>query len=228
MSTSNKISRTQLKKAIGSSAHAEISRGTFEQNRDYCSKTESRIAGPWTLGEPPKKSKDGKKKTKTMEAVIALVRAGASDAELLEQHPGAAMQYLRNIRQVREIYMRKPRSWKTKVFWYWGTTGTGKSRLAWLMTRRKGWIAVDNKGQWFDTYCGEEDVIFDDLDRDDCPNRSLFLRLTDRYPMKVPVKGSYVEWSPRRIFITSNLAPDELYYNCPAVLRRITETFNLN
>lgn len=95
------------------------------------------------------------------------------------------------------------------------------------MTRRKAWIAVDNRGQWFDTYNGEEDVIFDDLDAEEKPPRSLFLRLTDRYPMKVAVKGSYVEWSPKRIFITSNARPEDLYYGDAAVLRRIDASFEL-
>jgi len=33
---------------------------------------------------------------------------------------------------------------------------------------------------------------------------NFMLQLMDRYPMQVPVKGGYVNWAPRFIYITSN------------------------
>ena len=53
----------------------------------------------------------------------------------------------------------------------------------------------------------------------------MFLRLTDRYPMRVPIKGGFVDWVPVRIWITANYGPDILYNRDPAVLRRIDEIY---
>lgn len=35
--------------------------------------------------------------------------------------------------------------------------------------------------------------------------------MTDRYPLKVPIKGDFVQWAPRKIWFTSNLPPHEWY-----------------
>ncbi len=87
---------------------------------------------------------------------------------------------------------------------------------------------MDNTAKWFDTYSNHPDVIFDDMDSEDKPSRAMFLRLFDRYSMTVPVKGGFVNWAPRRVFITSNIEPANLYNNDPAVLRRITQILFFN
>ena len=55
------------------------------------------------------------------------------------------------------------------------------------------------------------------------------LRLTDRYPMLVDIKGGAVQFTAKRIIITSNEVPDNWYPNVSclphrwnALLRRIT------
>jgi len=37
------------------------------------------------------------------------------------------------------------------------------------------------------------------------------LRITDRYPMSVPVKGGFVNWAAQRIYITTNIHPRAWY-----------------
>ncbi len=108
------------------------------------------------------------------------------------------------------------------TFVYWGHTGTGKTRLAHILTKRRAWVSPSNV--WFDGYEGQEDVIFDDFSSEDM-NRGMFLRLFDRYPMTVPVKGGFVNWTPKRAFITSNVEPANWYDNDPAILRRLDGIF---
>jgi hypothetical protein len=91
-------------------------------------------------------------------------------------------------------------------------------------------MSPDCTGQWFDGYDKHEDVIFDDMDVDTKLPRALFLKLFDRYPMKVPVKGGFRDWVPKRVFITSNDSPQLLYPSPlgevdPAVKRRLTAVF---
>jgi hypothetical protein len=64
--------------------------------------------------------------------------------------------------------------------------------------------------EWFDGYEGQKLVLFDDFDKGQISFR-LLLRLLDRYPMQVPIKGGFVEWCPRVIYITSNLGPARWY-----------------
>lgn len=82
---------------------------------------------------------------------------------------------------------------------------------------------------WFDGYEGQENVLFDDF-HGGVFKLPYLLKLLDRYPMRVPVKGGFVQWKPRRIFITSNIDPDLWFSNAnrehvAALNRRFTETF---
>ena len=55
--------------------------------------------------------------------------------------------------------------------------------------------------------------------------RSLFLQITDRYPMTVNIKGGSANWAPKQLFFTSNHDPNKWYTvddndQDPAVKRR--------
>lgn len=81
------------------------------------------------------------------------------------------------------------------------------------------------RGQWWDGYNGQPSVVIDDfygwIKYDE------LLKVCDRYPHKVEVKGGYVEFTSKYIFITSNQSVDGWYkfdnYNPAAIYRRITE-----
>lgn len=80
--------------------------------------------------------------------------------------------------------------------------------------------------QWFDGYNEQPIVIIDDY-RGEYPV-PMFLKLLDRYPMQVPIKGGFVNWSPKKIYITSNVEPRHWYNevdgrSLAAISRRFTE-----
>jgi len=57
---------------------------------------------------------------------------------------------------------------------------------------------------------------------------AFLLRLLDRYPMQLPVKGGFVVLQAVRIYITSNVAPPWGTVDTPeALLRRIRKTVEL-
>lgn len=103
-----------------------------------------------------------------------------------------------------------------EVHWYWGPTGTGKTKTAWDEALRKYskddiWISNSND-QWFDGYNGQRCAIIDDL-RSSSWRFDFLLRLLDRYPMQVAVKGGFRKWQPVEVFITAPGQPRELYRN---------------
>jgi predicted ATPase len=213
----------QLKQLLGHQVHLEGARGSPQQNVDYCSKEESKVKGPWRIGQEPLA-----RKRKQAEVAMEMIRKGHSELDIAETVPAVWLTYRRSLMEYRLLLQTTSRSWKTITTWYWGGTGTGKTKLAHILTKRKAWVAPDASGQWFDGYNNHESVIFDDLEVTDCPRRAMFLRLFDRYPMKVPIKGGFVEWAPRRAFITSNFRPENIYMHDPAILRRIDFIFEIN
>nr|WQA30148.1 MAG: rep protein [Cressdnaviricota sp.] len=63
---------------------------------------------------------------------------------------------------------------------------------------------------WFDGYTGQKRVIFDDFRPWWC-EFSWLLRLLDRYPIQVPVKGGFVNFIPEELIITTNKNPEESF-----------------
>lgn len=105
-------------------------------------------------------------------------------------------------------YYEPERTWKPEVYWLFGASGTGKTRAA-IEACEKPWISNDSL-KWFCGYDGQEDVILDDFRADDC-NFHFLLRILDRYPLRIPIKGGYRSWRPRRIFITTPKSITETY-----------------
>ena len=64
--------------------------------------------------------------------------------------------------------------------------------------------------RWFDGYDAHRFVIFDDF-RDSQCEFSFLLRLLDRYPLRVEIKGGTRQWKPHTIVITSPMPPEETY-----------------
>lgn len=216
-----------VKRVIGDRAHIERMRGTFEQARSYCSKEET--ADP-TLpfierGTPPQQGA-----RTDLTAVAERIKEGASESQLADEFTEAYLKYHRGIANA--VRIRLPvRSFKTEVFWFYGATGTGKSRAAQELCPDAYW--KNPAHHWWDGYSGTEDVIVDDYRADFCKFSEL-LRLFDRYPYQVQVKGGTVNFCSRRIVITTPKHPTDVWYNRTAedlqqLLRRIDilREFNL-
>lgn len=125
------------------------------------------------------------------------------------------------------LTIRAKKATTRKITWYWGPTGTGKTRAAvdYAMSSGKRWYICDVEGSWFGNYSFEQILIIDEYDSGQI-SASKFLRLTDRYPMEVPVKGSFIPLCASEIFITSHHHP-KIYFlddRWAEVERRILES----
>lgn len=127
--------------------------------------------------------------------------------KLFEQDQISAEQCARILKARSTIELYRPlttRRFAPAVLWFYGPTGSGKTRTAVQIaeeTHNSYWITHDTDLKWFDGYTGQTYAIIDDFRRQGVKFNWL-LRLLDRYPVLVPIKGSYVRWVPKVIIIT--------------------------
>lgn len=196
-----------LKKWLGEKVHFEARKGTAQEAADYCKKEESRIDGYWESGTI---SKPGKRSD--LDAVKRAIDEGATEVEVADQFFGTWCRNYRAFARYKRLKTESKEDCLKEVSCFWGDAGTGKTRAVY---EKEGYeIYSKPDGPWFDGYEGQDVVLFDDY-TGDLPSGQ-FLKLLDRYPMKVPVKGDFVNWTPKRIYLTSNLSPEEWYPNASA------------
>lgn len=180
-------------------------------------KEEGRLEDPVELGEAVTQGT----RTDIVAAMAIAKDPSIPMTEIVEQMPAEYAKYHKALKDVRSMYIPQ-REWKTEIYWWYGPTGSGKSRKAFEVTTDP-YVHNMSNGKWFDGYVGQEDVIFDDMRKDTFKFHEL-LRLFDRYPMKVEVKGSQVNWCPKRIYVTTCYAPGIMYdtrEDLQQLLRRI-------
>lgn len=105
-------------------------------------------------------------------------------------------------------YFEPSRNWKPTVCWYYGETGTGKTRDAFEECEEPYLCMEDNR--WWEGYDGHEEVIIDDYRRDFCKFRTL-LRILDRYEHRVECKGGSRQLRAKKIIITTTKSPEDTW-----------------
>ena len=183
--------------------HFEVMRGTIDQAVDYCSKEDSRDPAAGFIFEEHGVRPVGQGVRTDIEAVASLVRDGKRLREIADSNGAEYIKYHRGIQAMALLY-QEPRREKPLVYWFWGPTGTGKTRTAYDTSQADGNDPYFKPGttKWWDGYDGQVDVIIDDY-RKDFSTFAEFLRLLDRYPFRVEVKGGTVEFVAKRIYITT-------------------------
>lgn len=212
----NAKSRTQFQKWTAGGLHfCEPVKGTDLQNKKYCSKD----GAFFEIGKP---TQQGKRNdiTRTNE----ILEDGANMREVIST--ATSIQTIQYAAKWLTYHERK-RDFPCEVQWFYGPPGTGKSYRAAKENPNAYWCTKDSK--WWDGYDGHDTVIIDDMRGDWCKFHE-FLRLADRHPYRVEVKGGYRQLLASKIVVTTCKAPEEMWSvvmyneNLQQLTRRLNST----
>lgn len=214
-----RISWLQQQPCIAGS-HFERRRGTREQARDYCTKADSRVDGPFETGELPNQQPG---RRSDILDVKDCIDSGASELEIAETHFSTWSRCFRAIERYRRLRTGTIRRDAPLVDFVYGPSGAGKSRFASELDthERTYWKP---RGLWWDGYDSgtHSTVILDDF-AGNFMSYTDWKRLCDRYPLLVETKGGQVDFMGQRIVITSTKPPSEWWSDkVPVDLAEIT------
>lgn len=213
-------------------AHLEVMRGKPEEAAAYCQKDESRVDGPWEIGDLPR----GQGARTDLERAADLIRADPSGGikRVAEEDPGTFIKYHRGLNAF-ALQMAPQRSTPTCFFVLYGCGGVGKSETArhfgeylalqdeagtngrlWELPAPKG------SGTYWDGYRQGDTVIINEMDGSRF-RPGFFKQLVDRGPMQVPIHHGTLEFNSRYIIATTNIPPTHWWKDLkggPAAIKR--------
>lgn len=190
---------------------------------EYVNKEESRVWGPWTVGELPEDVGRGARTDLDRDFKLALEGA-VSDVSA-----SSMMRYTRGVMHAFKI--GNELRWgnvlrKLEVHVLWGKPGAGKSMFYWnkYADAYRGATPRADGTMWFNGYREQNVIILDDFPPKREVDYTWFLKLLDSYPFQVETKGDtlWAAWSV--VAITSMVHPQKWFKNedFRALERRIT------
>lgn len=169
------------------------------------------------------KSKQGK--SSEFDTVIEeITKNKKQKLDIITMYPKTYVQRHAGLDKLLQVFDEAPRRDDVNVRWYWGVSGAGKSYSADQEAGPNAYHVSDTKLQWFDGYNGQENVTIHELDP--ACNFSLLLKLCDKGPVRVPIKGSTVPWRAKNIWITKMEHPLELFKHLTVDLYQIVRRLN--
>ncbi|KAK6093775.1 hypothetical protein MT418_005621 [Batrachochytrium dendrobatidis] len=214
--TTNKSTRHRAKSILCPTAHVELIRS--QAAIEYVWKDDTRIEGTqFELGHrAPRRNVSADWEHIWDNAVLGKLENVPSDIRV---------RCYNQLRRIGSDNLQPTRVLRT-IMVYWGATGTGKSRLAWDEASDSAY-SKDPRSKFWDGYSGQEHVVIDQFRGG--IDIAHILRWTDRYPVRVEVKGSSMSLTAKKIWFTSNLNPRDWYPDIDAetkkaLLRRLQIT----
>lgn len=210
----NAMTHSALTKKVLPCFHESRKAQTAQPAIDYCKKD----GDYWEHG----KAHVNQGQRTDLQVVRDLLRGGGRMADVVDVVSSG--QGLRAA-EILLKYVEPRRSWETEVIWLFGSTGVGKSHMAHEMLP-DAWQSNETL-QWWDGYDAHEHVIIEEFRDDQCSFATL-LRIFDKYPFRVQVKGGYRSLLAKKIVVTSCHHPGEMYSDLPEkdkrqLYRRIKE-----
>jgi len=184
-------------------AHIEIKKGTFTEAIDYCKKD----GVVYERGEAPltKEQKGDCNKRRHEEAFNA-----AKEGRFDDIPADLRLRFYGTLKKIREDHLPRPEPLtELQNEWRYGPTGTGKSRTA-QEVYPDAYLKKANT-KWWDGYIDQEVVIIDDFDKYHIQLGYELKIWLDHYPFHAERKGGSSMIRPKKIIITSNYHPEDIW-----------------
>ena len=181
--------------------HIEVTNGSAEQNRTYCSK-EGQF---FEFGEMVEK----KGQRTDMEILRELVVENPQNADEIVREHCTSLQQIKFVETwSRYQFKHRDKNKPPVVIWIFGSTGVGKTRIV-CDTFEDVCIVSDCK--WPGTgYFQNECLLFDDFRPGDMDFNTL-LRITDRFKANLAVKGGSIALNSPYILFTAPMSIKHMY-----------------
>lgn len=225
MRCKNAVDLNRLKR-WNSLAHFEQCKGTEQQNIEYVSKAP--LEGPYEHGS---RSEQGKRND--LLEIVEQVKEKKTIKSIAESYPVDYIKHHKGIISYKQATTKSalvdPSEFE--VFYIYGNTGVGKTRLVYHQIDHEKMYVTSGNLEWWDGYDDHEYILIDEF-----TSRipiDMVLRILDIYPMRLPVKGGFVNKNYKKVFITSNYAPTNVYSIISSVqqaafMRRLTRVIHVD
>lgn len=206
-----------VKTALGR-AHIEPCRGTADDNITYCKKDGDFVE----RGKAPiSQKRKGDLGREYWENQLSLAKKG----KIEECDPKLQITHWNSLNRIAARYAPMPEDNEDITNdWYWGPTGTGKSFKA--RSENPGfYLKMCNK--WWDGYNNEDTAIIEDFDKTHHMLGHHLKIWGDRYAFPAEIKGSKTNIRPKKVIVTSNFHPQDIWTNDPPTLEPIIRRFHI-
>lgn len=200
-------------KKIRADVHWEPARGSREDCVRYCTKEVSRYAQGVCDEILREKSTQGRR-SDLLDLSLAITRGEMSRDEVFTNRPDIICKYSKGLAELFNWRARRDRMGDRQlaVTVLWGDAGVGKTRYAYNSTEPEDVFILcksNSNNLWWDNYEGQGTLVIDDFYG--WVEHSVLLRILDRYPFRLEIKGSTTWAAWRHVYITSNRHPGTWY-----------------
>jgi len=199
----NPVRFNTVRQAVSMRSHIEPAKGTAVQNVAYCSKEDA--FREWGTRPISNKDKGRLEKERYSQAWDHAARGNLEDidADLRIRHYSTLKRIFDDKMTERQLV-----DTEEEMLWYWGASGTGKSRKA-RTDNPDAYLKNCNK--WWDGYTDQQVCLLEDFDQKHSVLVHHLKIWADRYPFLGELKGSTRKIRPRRLIVTSNYHPRDIW-----------------
>ncbi len=180
--------------------------GTHEKAKAYCSKTDTRVRGPWMQGSETGIPLGPGTRPDLASLADDLI-AGKTLALVMRERPDIYVRYHSGFKALVNDLLTAHRG-RRAVTWRYGASGSGKTARAYHCHPHLYRVMAFGSTIWFDGYRGETTVLLDDLQPAPLSWTAL-MEMMDSRAHRIPIKGGSMWATFRRVQVCTVPSPLE-------------------